>query len=211
MSLLAVQPKYLLMNLSSHLPMKYRLLGKTGLKVSEIGFGCWGIGGGMWGSTDDDEAVKALQAAYDNGINFFDTALVYGDGHSERLVAKAVGEEKGVVIASKIPPNNMGWPASGNTKADDAFSRDYVTRTARISFANLGNRPIELMQLHVWHDNWLDDNGWYDGLVALRDEGIIKHFGVSVNSLQPETAVKLAESGKAESFQEEKLFHVKKA
>jgi aryl-alcohol dehydrogenase-like predicted oxidoreductase len=93
--------------------MRLRPLGKTGYRVSAIEFGAWAIGGSMWGGRDDDNAVAALEAALDFGINFIDTAAVYGDGHSERLVGRVLKERGGVngrgmrcVIATKIPPRN---------------------------------------------------------------------------------------------------------
>ena len=72
--------------------MKYRRFGKTGIDVSEIGYGAWGIGGAMWQGATDEESLKALHTAIDLGLNFIDTALVYGDGHSEQLVGKVVNE-----------------------------------------------------------------------------------------------------------------------
>src|SRR3989339_935399 len=100
--------------------MKYRILGKTGFKLSEIGFGCWQIGGGMWGKMDDNESLRALHRAYDLGVNFYDTAWVYGDasrnGKSEKLVgqfAAEVGRDR-IYIASKVPPKNFEWPALPN-------------------------------------------------------------------------------------------------
>ena len=72
--------------------MKYRVLGKTGFKVSEIGFGAWQIGGSHWGKQSDDDSINALHAAIDSGVNFIDTAAIYGDGRSERLIGKALKE-----------------------------------------------------------------------------------------------------------------------
>src|SRR3972149_744822 len=95
--------------------MQYRILGRTGLKVSEIGFGAWGIGGSMWGpasAMDNTESLKALTHAFELGINFFDTAYVYGNGHSERLIAETFGKiGKRAYVATKIPAKNMMWPA----------------------------------------------------------------------------------------------------
>jgi len=91
--------------------MKYRQLGRTKLQISEIGFGAWGIGGTSWIGADDDASVRALVAARDAGVNFFDTALVYGQGHSEQLLARIFGNSKDVIIASKAPPKNRKWPA----------------------------------------------------------------------------------------------------
>src|SRR5688572_7298663 len=99
--------------------MQYRPFGKTGLQVSEIGFGTWGIGGSWWGGKpDDEEALRALRRGIDLGINFFDTALVYGMGHSEQLVGKVLRSRKATTyLASKIPPKNHQWPARHGSPA----------------------------------------------------------------------------------------------
>ena len=95
--------------------MRLRAFGKTGWEISEIGFGCWGLGGG-WGPQNDAEARRALRRALDLGINFFDTAYVYGDGHSEELVGGALrGCGKPVYVATKVPAKTMEWPAQPTT------------------------------------------------------------------------------------------------
>src|ERR1700750_930118 len=99
--------------------MRYRKLGRTGFEVSEIGFGAWGIGKGDWVGAEDVESLRTLSAARDAGINFYDTALAYGDGHSERLIARAFGTSRDVVVASKVPPKNMIWPAHPQSALDD--------------------------------------------------------------------------------------------
>src|SRR5437660_4165498 len=95
--------------------MKKRELGATGMQVSEIGLGAWGIGKCQWMGADDDVSLSTLKTAFDLGINFFDTALAYGNGHSERLLARAFGKSSEVVIASKAPPLNQVWPARNGT------------------------------------------------------------------------------------------------
>src|SRR5829696_1095548 len=102
--------------------MHYRRLGKTGLDISEIGYGAWGIGQTMWIGADDQESLRALDRAIDLGLNFIDTALAYGNGHSEELVGKVVRRRpETVFVATKIPPRNSRWPASPEDRADDAF------------------------------------------------------------------------------------------
>ena len=103
--------------------MQYRILGRTGLQVSEIGFGSWGIGGKMWADSNDEESIKALHRAIELGVNFIDTALVYGDGHSERLIGKVLKETReNVYVATKIPPKNMVWPAWDSSAWDLLWS-----------------------------------------------------------------------------------------
>ena len=87
--------------------MNYRILGKTGLNVSEVGYGAWGIGKSGWIGASDDESVKALHKSIDLGLNFIDTALAYGNGHSEKLVGRVAKERSETIyVATKIPPKN---------------------------------------------------------------------------------------------------------
>src|SRR3954470_19387057 len=107
--------------------MEHRRLGRTGLEVSEIGYGAWGIGGSGWLGAQDDESLRALEDALDRGVNLIDTALGYGDGHSEQLVGQAVrGRSETVYVATKIPPQNGLWPARKGTHADEAFPAGHV-------------------------------------------------------------------------------------
>ena len=91
--------------------MNNRTLGRTGLKISEVGYGSWGLGKEEWLGADDSESIRALHRAFDLGLNFVDTALAYGRGHSERIVGRAVRDKKSITVASKIPPKNLQWPA----------------------------------------------------------------------------------------------------
>src|SRR5271167_2344429 len=107
--------------------MRYRLLGRTGIEVSEIGYGAWGVGGKQWLGGSDEESIAALQRALELGLSFIDTALAYGDGHSERLVGQ-VGKsaKKKVLISTKVPPMNKMWPARPLIGIEHVFPRDYV-------------------------------------------------------------------------------------
>ena len=94
--------------------MQYRKLGRTGYEVSEIGYGAWGIGKHLWIGAEDSESLQALHRAIDEGVNFIDTALAYGDGHSERLISQVLRErEERIYVATKVPPKNGSWPARG--------------------------------------------------------------------------------------------------
>ena len=100
--------------------MHYRTLGRTGLRISEIGYGAWGIGKSSWLGASDKESARALNRAIDLGLNFIDTALGYGEGHSERLIGKLLRERSETIYAaSKIPPKNMQWPARRGTRVED--------------------------------------------------------------------------------------------
>jgi aryl-alcohol dehydrogenase-like predicted oxidoreductase len=182
--------------------MNLRRLGKTGLEVSEVGFGAWGIGRTMWIGADDDESLQALDRAIDLGVNFIDTALAYGDGHSEKLVGQTVRERpETVYVATKIPPKNMRWPASGADHASAAFPGEHIRKCTETSLRNLGLEEIDVQQFHVWHDNWLDQGDWRETVEALKQEGKIRHWGVSINDHEPETALELVRSGAADTVQ----------
>jgi aryl-alcohol dehydrogenase-like predicted oxidoreductase len=170
--------------------MKSRRLGRTGIEVSEVGFGAWGLGATMWRGVADDDALAAVRAAVASGVTFIDTALAYGDGHSERLIAKA---RTNVVVATKIPPKDGVWPAAAASEIADVFPSDHVRATTETSLRNLGGDAIALQQFHVWHDAWLDQPAWtatrreMERLVA---EGKVRHWGISINDHAPETALR---------------------
>jgi len=177
--------------------MKQRMLGATGYKVSEIGFGGWGIGGEMWRGVDDSEGRKALREAVDQGITFFDTALAYGNGHSERVIGETLKDDiraGRVVIATKIPPMNRQWPGSADYKLGDVFPATYIRSSTDNSLKNLRVDAIPVQQLHVWNDVWLQDPDWkasFEQIARLKEEGKVLHWGISINDHAPETALRV--------------------
>jgi len=182
--------------------VNYRPLGKTGLNVSEIGYGAWGIGGGLWHGESDAESIKALRRAVDLGMNFFDTALFYGDGHSERLIGALRREcREEILIATKIPPMNRKWPARDGTKLHDVFPASYIRECTETSLANLGVERIDVQQFHVWNDEWTDDEEWIEEVTRLRNEGKIRFLGISINNHEPHNAIKLIQSGRVDTVQ----------
>ena len=182
--------------------MKYRPLGTTGIEVSEIGYGAWGIGGAMWGGADDDESIQALQRAIDVGLNFIDTALAYGRGRSERLVGQVMRERaETIYVATKVPPKNLIWPAPAGIPVEDAYPGDHIRTSAERSLSNLGLERIDLLQLHVWSDEWTDQGDWRETVEALRAEGKIGFFGISINDHQPGNALRVVESGAVDTVQ----------
>jgi aryl-alcohol dehydrogenase-like predicted oxidoreductase len=172
--------------------MRFRQLGRTGIRVSEVGYGAWGIGGAMWQGGDDEVAQAALAAALDAGCTFIDTALAYGDGHSERLIAGVLaGRRETVAVASKVPPKNQVWPAKPGTPLSAAFPAAWVERCAERSAEYLG-RPVDLLQLHVWRDDWLAEPEWRAlerTLGRLIAAGVLRHVGISINDHAPGTAL----------------------
>ena len=181
--------------------MEYRGLGRTGMQVSEVGYGAWGIGGSGWLGAEDRESLEALQRAMELGITFFDTALGYGDGHSEELVGKAVRGRDDVIVATKIPPQNRVWPAPDGIDPDEAFPADHVRASVERSLRNLGVDALDLEQFHVWSDEWVGRGSWQEAISQLKDEGKIRAFGVSINDHQPGNALKLIESGVVDCVQ----------
>lgn len=180
--------------------MLYRKLGKSGIKVSEIGFGAWQIGGGF-GKQDDAEAIACIHRAMDLGVNFIDTAAVYGDGHSEKLIGRAVaGRRGGVAIASKIPPK-IPRQAIETDSIKDVFPVDWIVRITEQSLANLKIDCLDLQQLHSWTPAFLHQPDWLEGLQKLKKQGKIKSFGVSANDWDPYGATELAKSGLIDSVQ----------
>ncbi|HEX4825240.1 MAG TPA: aldo/keto reductase [Candidatus Polarisedimenticolaceae bacterium] len=173
--------------------MKHRPLGATGLTVSEIGFGAWGLGATMWRGVPDEEGAAALEAAIDHGVDFVDTALAYGDGHSERLIARTIAGRSGLTVATKIPPKNGEWPARASSKIADVFPADYVRRSCETSLRNLGREALDVQQFHVWHDAWLEEPAWPETRRAMEElvrEGKVRQWGISINDHAPETALR---------------------
>jgi aryl-alcohol dehydrogenase-like predicted oxidoreductase len=179
-----------------------RRLGRTGLEVSEIGYGAWGIGRSQWLGAEDDESLQALHRAIDLGVDFIDTALAYGRGHSEQLVGRVVRErEERIVVATKVPPKNQEWPAPPGIDPDEAFPGEWVRRCTERSLENLGLDALDVQQLHVWHDEWVGRGSWLDAVEQLKAEGRIRAFGVSINDHQPANALKLIATGVVDTVQ----------
>jgi aryl-alcohol dehydrogenase-like predicted oxidoreductase len=182
--------------------VNYRKLGSTGLEVSEVGYGAWGIGKSQWMGAEDDESLRALNRAIDLGLTFIDTALGYGDGHSERLVGRTVRtRDETVHVSTKIPPKNLTFPAPSGLHPDETFPADHVRECTETSLKNLGLETIDVQQFHVWQDEWLGEGDWQEAVEDLKREGKIRHFGVSINDHQPANAVKLIETGLVDTVQ----------
>ena len=157
--------------------MQKRKLGKTGLQVSELGFGAWAIGGTSYGPTDDRESLKALAFAFDQGINFFDTADTYGHGHSEQLIGETFkGSLKRcqVIIASKV-----GWDFyHGGSKKN--FDADYIRFACGESLKRLKTDYIDLYQLHNPKLEMIEEGTVFKVLQELQKAGKIRFWGVSI-------------------------------
>lgn len=181
--------------------MKYRTFGRTGWKVSEIGYGMWGMGG--WTGSDDDESMQSLQLAADLGCNFFDTAWGYGSGHSEGLLGKLVkaNRDKKLYTATKIPPKNFKWPARPEYSLDDCFPPDHIEEYVEKSLKNAGLDSYDLMQFHTWEDRWLEDERGINKMLGLKEKGLFHAIGLSLNRWEPWNGVKAVRSGLIDAVQ----------
>ena len=181
--------------------MQYRKLGRTGFRISEVGFGAWGIGGG-WGPTEDAKSLAALERAFDLGVNFFDTALGYGNGHSEQLIGQAFrGRRDQVIISSKIPPKTFRWPVRDSDPLEHTFPASWIIQCTEKSLRNLGTDYLDLQQLHAWTNAYLEQTEWLEALQKLKEQGKIRAFGVSANDWDPYGAANLVKTGWIDSVQ----------
>ena len=183
--------------------MRYRWLGNTGLRVSEIGFGAWAIGGKWWGPQDDTDSRLALHKALDMGCNFIDTAWVYGDGHSEKLIGSVLKERhERPVIATKVPPQNWNWDNRPGTPLSEAFSTGWVVSKAEESLQNLGVDCLDVLQMHTWLEEWNHQaEPLLETVAQLKRDGKIRAFGISLRDKGPEEANDLIRWRQVDSLQ----------
>jgi aryl-alcohol dehydrogenase-like predicted oxidoreductase len=163
--------------------MKYRTLGKTGLKVSEVGFGAWAIGGNDYGNsygpTDDNVSTATVERAFELGCNFYDTADVYGHGHSEEILGQTLkGHRKNVILATKVGGDFYHDPPRMN------FNPEYLEFAAAKSCERLQSDYIDLYQLHNPPIQLLKNGKIFEGLEKLKDSGRIRNYGVSIHHPQ---------------------------
>src|SRR5881227_2419152 len=181
--------------------MRYRRFGRTGWDISEIGYGMWGMAG--WTGSEDKESLASLDRAVELGCNFFDTAWAYGDGHSERLLGRLMraNPTRTLYAATKIPPKNRQWPSRRGSPLDEVFPTDYIREYAERSLKNLDRPHIDLLQFHVWEDDWADDDRWQRAMDDLRREGLVHAVGVSINRWEPWNGVRTLRTGLVDSVQ----------
>ncbi len=181
--------------------MRYRRFGGTGWNVSEVGYGMWGMAG--WTGSDDEESLASLDAAIALGCNFFDTAWAYGDGHSERLLGKTLKRHADARLysATKIPPKNRRWPARPEYTLDEVYPPDYIREYTEKSLRNLDVSTIDLQQFHVWSDTWAEDDRWQRAAAALKEEGLVRAIGISINRWQPANVLRALDTGLIDAVQ----------
>ncbi|WP_240474355.1 aldo/keto reductase [Intrasporangium chromatireducens] len=181
--------------------VQYRELGKTGLTVSALGYGAWGIGGAGWVGAEDDESLRALERGIDLGVNFIDTARGYGE--SERLVGEVVRRHPGqdLYVATKVPPKNGTFPAPRGLDPAKAFPGDHIRSSVEESLRVSGLEAFDVFQFHVWSDEWVGRGDWLETVSDLKQQGKIRAFGVSINDFQPDSALELIGSGVVDTVQ----------
>src|SRR5687767_3170623 len=182
--------------------MRYRTFGRMGWKVSEIGFGAWAIGG-SWGKQSDDDSLAALRAALDLGCNFIDTAQVYGDGRSERLIGQVLRERKGekVYVATKVPPAPGDWPPSPYDRIEERYPDKYLRERVERSLKDLQTDSLDLLQLHTWTRAWNRNPVALETLRKLQKEGKLKGIGISTPEQDQNSLIDLMRGGWLDAVQ----------
>ncbi len=161
----------------------------------------WGMAG--WTESDDAQSAKSLDLAVENGVNFFDTAWGYGEGHSEELLGQLIQRypNEKLYAASKIPPKNFRWPAKSEYPFEDSYPSAHIFEYTEKTLKNLGLEQIDLMQFHTWDDSWSDRDEWKRAIEDLKSSGKIAAMGISVNRWEPENGIKALKTGLFDAVQ----------
>ena len=196
--------------------MKYRTLGRTGLKVSEVGMGTWQLAGKPWGwdAPDEDESLRALYRYVELGGNFIDTAWVYGRDDepgdakglhcSEELIGEFIKKSSNrdkVIVASKIPGKNRKWPAWYGVPISEVFPKGYIETMVDSSLKSLRMDSLDLMQFHVWQDDFANNDDWKEEIQKITKKGKVKYWGISINDYQPSNCLKTLDTGLIDTIQ----------
>ena len=181
--------------------MNYRKFGRLGWQVSEIGYGMWGMAG--WSGSDDDQSNRALDRAVELGCNFFDTAWGYGEGKSEQILAGLLkrNADKRIYFATKIPPKNRKWPSEKGVGVEEVFPSNYIHEYTDRSLQNLEVETIDLLQFHVWEDDWVQRDEWQRAIEDIKASGKVQSFGISVNRWEPTNCLQALETGHIDAIQ----------
>ena len=172
--------------------------------MSELGVGMWGMGGGIggWTGADDRQSMAVLQAV-DAGVTFFDSAQVYGAGRSDGLLGSLARANpgRGLFLASKIPPKNREWPARPGSRIRDAFPEGHIRSSVEGILRQTRLDSLDLVQFHVWQDDWADEEGWQRAAEKLKRDGLVRYIGISVNRREPENVLRTLRTGRIDSVQ----------
>lgn len=182
--------------------MRYRSFGRTGWDVSEISFGAWQLGG-QWGGVDDEASIRTLLHSYEQGINFVDTAQMYGLGHSERVIGESLRRWSGdrVYVATKIQPTVWPSPDEDNPLMGGRYPEWHLRNGVDAALERLGVERLDLLQLHCWLADGVHQLDWLETLNSLRVEGKIDKIGVSIRDYRPEEGIDVAKLGLVDSIQ----------
>jgi aryl-alcohol dehydrogenase-like predicted oxidoreductase len=177
--------------------------GVAGQRDGTLATACGAWRTGWRSGSSDAESLASLDRAIELGCNFFDTAYAYGEGHSERLLGQTLKKHAGTRLyaATKIPPKNRQWPGKAEYRVEDVYPADHIHEYAETSLQNLGVDAIDLLQLHVWNDAWADDEGWQRAAERLKNRGLIRAFGISVNRWQPANVLRALDTGLVDAVQ----------
>ena len=181
--------------------MRYRDFGTTNWKVSEIGYGMWGMAG--WKGSDDTQSEHSLDLAVERGVTFFDTAWGYGEGHSEMLLGKLIRRypDRKLYAASKIPPMNFKWPAKPTYTYEESYPASHIREYTEKTLRNLNLERIDLMQFHTWDDGWASREEWQRTVEDLKKEGKVAAMGISMNRWEPENGLEALKTGHLDAVQ----------
>lgn len=182
--------------------MRYKKFGTTDWQVSEIGFGAWQIGGD-WGAIDDAASIRTLLHAFEQGVNFVDTAELYGKGHSETVVGQAIKQWQGdkIYVGTKIQPTVWPGPTDEHPLMRGRYPEWHLRQGVEAALRRLQVERLDLLQLHSWIADGTRSLDWLETLNALRDEGKIDKIGVSIRDYRPEDGIDLAKLGLVSSMQ----------
>jgi aryl-alcohol dehydrogenase-like predicted oxidoreductase len=195
------------------LEMKYRTLGKTGLKVSEVGMGTWQLANdpNCWVGADLKESYKSIFKFVELGGNFIDTAWIYGyddkkpgEHPSEQMIGRFLKEHGGrdkLVVATKVPPKNMKWPAWKKHPISEVFPNNWIEKCVNNSLKSLGVSYIDLVQFHVWQDDFVKSDGWKETITKIMKSGKVRYWGISANDYQPSNCLKACDTGLISTIQ----------
>ncbi|MEH7504164.1 aldo/keto reductase [Neobacillus drentensis] len=160
--------------------MNYRTLGKTGIEVSEIGFGAWAIGGDAWGPVDDQQSIKAMNHAFELGVNFFDTADVYGEGRSERLVYELIKDKRDQIVLS-----TKGGLMGHTRKPEPIYDQpEKVVKAFEDSLKRLGTDYIDVYFCHIWWHVEKETEAFLEAFDRLKQAGKVRAVGVSTDNFE---------------------------
>jgi len=181
--------------------MKYRTFGKTGLEVSEIGFGAWAIGG-SWGAQREEDSLEALGTALDRGVNFIDTAAGYGNGKSERIIGEFLkSRSEKVYVCTKTPPAEGKWPPSPYCRIEERYPEHYLRENVEERLRNLQVESLDVLLLHTWTRAWNDNPRALKILQKMKSEGLIKQIGISTPEHDQNCVIQLMRDGMVDVLQ----------